>query len=109
MTLLAEDHLSFGFNIQTSQLIAHPVQCLIHFRQGSSKIADLFFQTTAPNGGLASEVYQAVQQIGRYLYKLGRCFALLRHSRWCALWRRLNFFAGKWHDGQLRVFSFSIG
>ena len=31
MTLLAEQHLSFSFNIQTSQLVAHPVQRLIHF------------------------------------------------------------------------------
>ena len=64
MTLLAEQHLSFSFNIQTSQLVAHPVQRLIHLREGPREIADLLFQTPSTNRRLTGQVYETVEQIG---------------------------------------------
>ncbi|MCY1499574.1 hypothetical protein D9M68_335960 [compost metagenome] len=94
--LVAAEDLRLGFDVEAAQLVAHPLDGGFHLGEGEAEVADLLLDPATEDGGLAGQVDQAFQQLGRHLDQL------LRGTPCSGL---LGGFLGAADEGQLALFA----
>ncbi len=67
LNLLAAENAPLGFHVQTTQLVAHPLDGGFHFYQRDLRIDNLLLDAPPEDGCFARQVDQVFQLLGRHL------------------------------------------